>query len=275
MSRYPLSVIIVNWNTWNLLRDCVGSLNDEKGIGSEIIVVDNGSTDGSPDRLKVEFPEVLLVANRGNHGFTTASNQGIRVSQGEYVLLLNSDTWIPKGSMALLVHFMNEHPEAGACGPRLVRPDGTPQPYAFGRDPTVNYLLTRWFYRLLFHRYLHDWTTDHIQEVDWVSGACLMVRREIIDQIGLLDENFFMYFEDNDWCLRMRQHGWKIYYNPRVSVIHHGGQSLGQNPAAHRAYYRSLKYFYEKHYGPLARLLLKVSLIPYRWSCRNEHADRH
>jgi GT2 family glycosyltransferase len=160
---------------------------------------------------------------------------------------------------------MEQHPEAGACGPRLIGPDGKPQAFAFGGDPTLKYLLWRGLNRLLWHRSLHNWETDQVQEVDWVSGACLLVRREIIDQIGLLDENIFMYFEDNDWCLRMRACGWKVYHNSPVSIIHTGGKSLSQNMAARLAYYKSLDYFYSKHYGPLARFLVRVCLVPYRF----------
>jgi hypothetical protein len=164
---------------------------------------------------------------------------------------------------------MDAQPGAGACSPQLLRPDGSPQPYTFGDDPSLKYLLRRGLNRLLRHRYLHNWATDAIQEVDWVSGACLMVRRQAIDQVGGLDENIFMYFEDNDWCLRIRQAGWKIYYNPQVSITHLGGQSLAQNPAARRGYYRSLDYFYTKHYGSFTRFLLRVGLIPYRLLTRS------
>ena len=216
-----------------------------------------------------EFPTVHLIQNTANLGFARANNQGIQASQGRYVLLLNSDTVVLEGALTGLVHFMDQHSDAGACGPRLLRPNGTPQPYAFGGDPTLGYLLARGLNRLLLRRYLHDWATDATQEVDWVSGACLMVRRRAIEQAGLLDENIFMYFEDNDWCLRIRKVGWKVYYNPQASIVHIGGQSLAQNPSARHVYYRSLTYFYAKHYGSLARLLLRVSLLPYRLLVRH------
>jgi GT2 family glycosyltransferase len=159
---------------------------------------------------------------------------------------------------------MEARAEVGACSPRLLRPDGAPQPFAFGGDPTFKYLLARGLNRLLFRRYLHDWATNTPQEVDWVSGACLLVRRQTVERVGGLDENIFMYFEDNDWCLRIRQAGWKICYNPQVSIIHLGGQSLARNPTARQAYYRSLEYFYSKHYGRTARLLLHFGLITYK-----------
>ena len=211
-----------------------------------------------------EFPQVQLLRNDTNLGFTRANNQGIRCSQGRYVLLLNSDTVVPHGTLARMAQFMDTHPEAGVVGPRLVLSDGTPQPYTFGDDPTPLYLLRRGLTQALFQRYLHDWRTDAIQAVDWVSGACLLARRAAIDQVGLLDEHIFMYFEDNDWCLRIRKGGWKVYYNPKVEIVHLGGQSLAQSPQAQRAYYRSLDYFYRKHYGPVPWLMLQVMLRLYR-----------
>ncbi len=264
-STSGLSVVIVSWNTAALLRGCLTSLLTSPTGGSiEVIVVDNDSSDGSANLVQRDFPGVQLVRNRSNTGFASANNQGIVASRGLYVLLLNSDALLPPGAATSLVEFMEQYPGVGASGPRLVRPDGRPQEFSFGGDPTLGYLLRRALSSLLWRRPLHDWNTDQVQEVDWVSGACLLARREAIDQVGLLDENYFMYFEDNDWCLRMRGGGWKVYYNPRVSVTHVGGQSLIQNPAAQRAYYRSLDYFYAKHYGPLARVLLRVSLVPYR-----------
>ncbi len=260
-----LSIVIVNWNTSDLLNRCLASLlRCPQRCSFEVIVVDNASSDGSSEMVMREFPMVRLIQNTTNLGFARANNQGIQASQGRYVLLLNSDTVVPEGTLASLASFMDQHPDAGACGPRLLRPDGTPQPYAFGGDPTLGYLLARGLKQLLLHRYLHDWATDTVQKVDWVSGACLLVRRQAIEQVGLLDENIFMYFEDNDWCLRMRKAGWKVYYNPRVEVIHIGGQSLAKNPSAQRSYYRSLEYFYAKHYGLLAGWLLRVALMPYR-----------
>jgi hypothetical protein len=264
-SRPYLSIIIVNWNTLALLRDCLSSLAaSELHDRCEIIVVDNGSHDGSPDMVRRAFGRVRLLANRDNLGFARANNQGIAASQGRYVLLLNSDTRMPAGTLAALLAFMEQHPEAGVCSPRLQHPDGQPQVFAFGADPTPGYLLRRGLWRLLLRRGLHDWATPHTLTVDWVSGACMLVRRAAIEQAGMLDEAIFMYFEDNDWCLRIRRQGWRVYYYPRVAVIHLGGQSLAHNPAARAAYYTSLRYFYAKHYGWQARLWLAGALWLYR-----------
>jgi len=145
-----------------------------------------------------------------------------------------------------------------------VRPDGSPQPYAFGGDPTIGYLLARGLNRLLFRRYLHDWAPAAAQPVDWLSGACILVRRAAVEQAGPLDENIFMYFEDNDWCLRLRQAGWQIYLVPQVQVVHLGGQSLARNPAARGLYAQSLRYFYRKHYSAPAQWLLRLLLPLYQ-----------
>jgi N-acetylglucosaminyl-diphospho-decaprenol L-rhamnosyltransferase len=265
-----LSIVITSWNTSDLLKRCLASLlRCPQRCYFEVIVTDNASTDGSSEMVMREFPTVRLIQNMANLGFARANNRGIQASRGRYILLLNSDTVVPEGALARLTSFMDQHPDVGASGPRLLRPDGAPQPYSFGGDPTLRYLLARDLKQALFHRHLHDWGTDIVQEVDWVSGACLLVRRQAIEQVGLLDENIFMYFEDTDWCLRMRRAGWKVYYNPGVEVIHIGGQSLAKNPSAQRSYYRSLEYFYAKHYGLLPRLLLRVALMPHHW--RGKH----
>ena len=267
MAALTLSIIILNWNTCALLRDCLRALG-ALPPDWELIIVDNASTDGSADMVARDFPAVQLIRNPENLGFARANNQGLCLSQRQYVLLLNSDTVVKPGALTALVRFMDEHPKAGVVSPRLLCPDGAPQPYAFGGDPTLWYLLRRGVNQLLFHRYLHDWATGLVQEVDWVSGACMLVRREAIEQVGLLDENMFMYFEDNDWCLRMRKAGWKVYYNPQVEITHIGGQSLAKNPKARKAYYSSLRYFYARHYSPVSRFLLDLFLVPYQWIMR-------
>lgn len=272
MTQPTLSIIILNWNGCDLLRDCLRSVQDNvrmfQPADVETFVVDNASTDGSVEMVRAAFREVRLIVNAENLGFARANNVGIVASRGRYALLLNNDTVVPTGALAGLVAFMEAHPDAGAVGPQLLGPDGAAQPYAFGGDPTLGYLLRRGINRLLFGRPLHDWATNVIQPVDWVSGACLLVRRAAIDRAGLLDEQIFMYFEDNDWCLRIRRAGWRVYYDPQIAITHIGGQSLAHNPAARRAYYESLRYFYAKHYGPRALAVLNVCLPFYRYFLR-------
>jgi GT2 family glycosyltransferase len=264
-----LSVAVVAWNTARLLAECLASLRvAPAGRDVEIIVVDNASTDDSVEVVRRQFPGARLICNATNGGFARACNQAIAASRGRYVMLLNSDTLVSPAAIDGLITFMDRHPALGVCGPRLTRPDGRTQAFGFGRDPTLPYLLRRGLSRLLLDRALHDWQTPDVQEVDWVSGACLVARRQAIEQVGGLDEAMFLYFEDNDWCLRMRQAGWKVAYNPRVCVTHIGAQSAMQNPDAPGAYYRSLERFYAKHYGTLARLVLRCCLAPYRRMAR-------
>lgn len=252
-----LSIVIVNWNTAGLTLDCLRSLHAARAaISFDVTVVDNGSSDDSVARIAAERPDVRLIRNAENRGFAAANNQGIAMTDGRYVLLLNSDTLASRAALEHLVAFLDAHPQAGACAPRLLQADGRVQPFAFGGDPTPLYLARRGLAKR-FGRALHDWNTGRTQEVDWVSGACLMVRRAAIEQAGPLDETMFMYFEDNDWCLRMRRRGWRIFYVPEVAITHLGGGS-GAGADAARAYRDSLRHFYRKHYGPLAQLWLSA-----------------
>jgi len=262
-----LSVIIVTWNVRELALACLRALPEAltpaptgaaqtSPLPHEIIVVDNASTDGTAGLLRSDYPHVQLLENSENLGFARANNRALALARGRYVVLLNADTEPRPGSLAAMIRFMDAHARCGAASPRLVRPDGAPQPYAFGKDPSPLYLLCR----ALAHRrgtYLHDWAVREPVQVDWVSGACLVARRETVAQVGGLDERIFMYFEDNDWCRRMRAAGWEVWYNPGAEVKHIGGASLGQNPHARAAYYESLVYFYRKHYGRLPAAILR------------------
>jgi GT2 family glycosyltransferase len=253
-----LSVIVVSWNVRDLLRDCLLALPAATaGLVAEVIVVDNASDDGSAEMVEAAFPRVMLLRNDANVGFARANNRGMAAARGRHLVLLNSDTVAHPNSITDMVRFLDERPRAGAASPRLLRPDGTPQPYAFGDDPTPRYLLRR----ALAHkrrRHLHDWDAGEPIEAGWVSGACLVARREAVEQVGGLDERIFMYFEDNDWCRRMRLRGWEVWYNPRAEITHIGGAGLNQNPRARAAYYESLAYFYRKHYGPIAGAIMRL-----------------
>jgi len=265
-SSVDISIVIVNWNTRELLRKCLTSVvvHAPSNAAVEVIVIDNGSQDGSVAMVEQEFPAVRKILNSQNVGFSKANNQGILSSKSTYILLLNSDALLLKNSLDDFLSFMNQHTDVAACGPHLIRPDGSVQPFLFGDDPAPGYLLRRAFNRLLLHQPLHNWNTTQTIEVDWVSGACLFVRRQAVNSVGLLDENIFMYFEDNDWCLRMRKKGWKVFYNPEITVLHVGGQSLIKNHEAQKAYYRSLVYFYRKHYSFFSFFLLRIVLNLYR-----------
>lgn len=253
-----LSIVIVTWNVRQVLVACLAALPAATaGVSTEVIVVDNDSADGTAEYAAGKLPNIQVLVNHENAGFARANNQGLARGQGRYSALLNPDTEPRPGSLAKMVNFMDAHPRAGAASPRLLLASGRPQPYAYGSDPTPLYLLRR----ALVHRrgaFLHDWGVARPVQVDWVSGACLIVRREATERVGGLDEAMFMYFEDNDWCRRMRLAGWQVWYNPAAEVIHIGGASLNQNPQARAAYYRSLAYFYRKHYGRVAGAIMAV-----------------
>lgn len=262
--KVDLTVIIVSWNTATILCRCLNALHTNiGGLSTQIIVIDNASQDGSAEMIEKHFPQVQLIRNQDNVGFSKANNQGITQARGRYVLLLNSDALVQPETLSFLLQFMETHREIGACSPRLRMQSGDAQAYAFGDDPSLAYLLRRGLSRLFLNRPIHNWDVPYPIATDWVSGACLLLRREVVEQIEGFDESFFMYFEDADLCLRIRQHGWQIFYVPQVDVIHLGGQSLRQNPKAQRAYQQSLIYFYTKHYSALAYYLLITFLATY------------
>ncbi len=270
-----MEIVIVSFNTAHLLADCLCSIpQGAEELDYRTIVVDNGSKDGSAEMLARDFPHVRLIQNSRNRGFGAANNQGIHASTGRYVVLLNSDTRVLPGALKRLVDFMEARPQAGACGPRLARPDGRTQPFAFGGDPTPRYLFARGWTRLIQHRPLHDWETQQPQPVDWVSAACLIARSEALEQIGGFDERYFMYFEDNDLCLRLRRAGWQVWYDPDATITHLGGGSV-QADAITQWYDASLRYFYRKHYATLARLALEMMLPFYRRLRDSESAHAH
>ena len=227
-----VSIIIVSYNTRKLLADCLATISaGVQGFSAETLVVDNASSDGSGDMVARDFDWVRLIHNNRNAGFAAANNMAIREAKGRYILLLNSDTRLYPGAVAQMIRFMDEHPRVGYCGPCLLNPDGSHQPSA-RRFPTV---LSAGFSTLgLTHRFpscrhtsdLHGLHGDRRHfRADWLSGACLMVRRSVLSQVGLLDEGFFMYFEETDWCRSMAQRGWEGWYVPTAKVVHLGAVS--------------------------------------------------
>lgn len=260
-----LSVLITSWNAKQVLLDCLKTLPAACARHtSEVIVVDNASADGTSEAVQALAEPIRLVRLEHNRGFSAGNNAGLPLCRGRYVILLNSDTLVPPQAFDALIAFMDAHPQAGMCGPRLEHPNRQTQAFAFGGDPTLAYLLRRQITRLLFKRPLHDWNTRAIQPVDWVAGTALLARQAVIQAIGGLDENFYAYFEDNDWCRRARLAGWQVYYVPTVTIIHLGGYSLRKDPAARQAYLNSLRYFYRKHYPPLAQGLLDLLTPVYQ-----------
>ena len=260
-----LSIIIVTWNVREQVQACLQSLDvAHLPLDWEVILFDNASQDGTAAMVRADFPSVRLITSGENLGYGAGNNRAAAHARGDYLLLLNPDTLVSQGAILALLDFMDAHPRAGACSPRLILPDGSPQPVTFGEDPKPGYLLRRGWQRLVHGRALHNGDVSSPQPMPWVSGAAMLVRREAWEQVGGFDEGFFMYFEDNDLCLRMREQGWEIWYNPTISIVHLGGQSARHMAFSGRTYQQSLIYFYRKHYGPLAATFLRGALAAYR-----------
>jgi len=252
-----LSVIIVSYNSAAYLDWCLDSLDRYlDGVSSEVCVVDNTSTDGSPDRVR-RRPHVQLVANAANRGFAAAVNQGLAATTGRFVLWLNPDSALLDAGVRGLLDHLEAHPEVGIVGPRILDPDGSLQRSARAfpsYDWAVGHrhsLLTRLFPNNPYSRryLLVDLDPANPRDVDWVSGACLLHRRDLVTRIGGLDEIFFMYCEDVDFCLRARQAGWTVHYHPGLQVVHQVAGSTRQRSRAMLVErHRSLWRYYKKHF---------------------------
>lgn len=253
-----LSIIIVNYNTRQLTLDCLQSVYRSQGSYTyEAIVIDNASTDDSVSRIQAEYPQAQLISNDDNVGFSRANNQGIRIAKGRYILLLNSDTIVEPLTLNTMITFMDTHPDCGASGCKVVLPDGSldkacrrgfPTPsasfyYAFGIAklfPT----------KPRFNQYqLGYLSPDETYPIDCLVGAFMMVRREAIDQVGMLDEEFFMYGEDIDWCYRIKKADWQIYYVAETKITHYKGASSRRKPfKIIYEFHRAMHLFHRKHY---------------------------
>jgi len=280
MRAHKLSIIIVSWNVKDLLRRCLNSVIESLRSGEgqqlswQLIVVDNASTDGSEAMLREEFPQVHLIANEENVGFTRGNNQGIAFSDGRYVVLLNPDTEIVGHALEEMVAYMEAHHQVGALGPQLLDPDGQVQS-SRRRFPSLStaYMestfLQQWFPEsdILRRYYVLDSSDDETQAVDWVVGACLLMRREALEEVGPLDERFFMYSEELDWCYRVKKLGWRVVYLPTAQVIHHLGKSSEQVlPVRHIQFQRSKVLFFKKHHGYWKGEILRLFLLAtYLW----------
>jgi N-acetylglucosaminyl-diphospho-decaprenol L-rhamnosyltransferase len=259
-----LSIVILNYNTREPLRACLASLQSEGStslaggpIQAEAIVVDNASSDGSADMVEAEFMWASLIRSPRNGGFAYGNNQALRRARGTAIMLLNPDASLPVGSIARLLERLAAHSDAGIIGPKLLKPNGSMHLACRRSFPTPSIA----FYRLSglsrlfprsprFGRYnLTFVDPDLAIEVDSVCGACLLVRRSVMDRIGLLDERFFMYAEDLDWCLRTREAGWTVRYEPDIVVQHqHGAASRKRALRTTYHFFRAMDLFYRKHY---------------------------
>ena len=275
-----LGIVIVNYNTRDLLRTCLQTVYASEGdLAYRVCVVDNASSDNSAEMVRAEFPQVLLIANQENRGYPTANNQGLRAfgfpdgrDAPRYALLLNPDTEVPSEGLAKMVAYVEDRPDVGIAGPRLVLRDGSLDLACRRSFPSIDVA----FYRLSglarcfprsrrFGRYNLTYL-DPLQEteVDAVVGAFMLVRHEVIRQVGLMDEAFFMYGEDLDWCYRAKEAGWKVYYTPDVTVLHVKRAASRHSPRARVEFWRAMRVFYDKHYAAetsWAVHLLVVSVI--------------
>ena len=264
----PATLLILNYNTAALTLACIDQALPLLDRGWQILVVDNGSTDDSVGAIASRYPQVEMIETGRNLGFAGGNNAGLARARGGVIVLMNSDVIAAPETLRELESAIMAEEWLGALSPRLVTRDGTPQAFAFGDAPSLPYLLRRGVGRLLGLRPLHDWAVSIPIEPEWISAACLAVRHEIIEQIGGLDERFFLYFEDTDWCLRMRKAGWRVRYDPRWSVVHLGGASEPGRITANQLYRESLLAFYRKHYAPVTVACLATALHLYQWLFR-------
>ena len=263
-----LSVIIVNWNVRDLLRECLHSLDAGRGaLALEVIVVDSASADGSVEMIRAEFPWVRLIPCDENVGFPRGNNLGLAEARGDYLLLLNPDTVVLGDALAVMRDYLVAHPTVGAIGPQLLNPDGTVQS-SRRRFPTLatGFFESTWLQGLapgvLRRYYALDLPDDATAEVDWLVGACIMVPRAVYERIGGLDEGYFMYSEELDWCRRIVAAGWRVVYHPAAQVIHHVGQSSDQAVTArHVNFQRAKLRYYRKYHGRAAAGALRLFLL--------------
>ena len=259
-----VTAVVVSFNTRDDLRRCLASLRAHAGLPCKVVVVDNASGDASADMVRGEFPEARLIRNRENVGFSRANNQGLREAAGAYVLILNSDAELTPGALPALVALLDAQPRVAAVGPRTLNPDGTVQ-VSFGPALTP---LAEWRQRRLVRGVRRrdpaalaeaEARAAVEREPDWVSGSCLLGRKQALDAVGGFDESFFLYEEDVDLCLRLRRAGWSIVFTPAAAVVHHLGRSMETDPGRARLeYHRSHLRYYRKHNGPIPSAVLRL-----------------
>jgi GT2 family glycosyltransferase len=266
-----LSIIIVGWNVCDDLVRCLRSV--ERHAPSEpceVIVIDNASVDGTVDTVRREFPHVTVLANGENRGFAAANNQGLARATGRYILLLNPDTVVRTGALDTMIQYMEVHEDVGVCGPLLLNSDGSIQA-SVRRFPNFRSALYRntifrniGLFRTDYRRFMMcDFTYDRLCEVDQVMGAALMTRRSVVEQIGRLDERFFMYFEEVDFCYRVRRAGWRVTFIPQAQITHRGQASAEQIPvAAEIMMLTSMVAYFRRHRGPLATAGFNILFKP-------------
>ncbi len=278
MTSPLISVIIVNWNTRALLAQAIQSVLQTAGkLHTEIIVVDNGSTDGSQAMLASRFPLVSLLQNQDNAGFARANNQGAAIARGQYLLLLNSDASLYPNALSAMLEIMQAHPKAGIVGANLRNPDGSFQA-SHTPFPTLwqEFLILSGLGRALYGTYYPSRGPQETlgpQPVDYIEGACMLIRREPYRALGGMDEGYFMYAEEVDLCYTFRRHGWEVWYQPAARVLHHGGGSSRHRHTAREGdLYQSRVRFFRKNYGdrPAEALKAQIYLLTcLKWAGHN------
>jgi GT2 family glycosyltransferase len=269
-----LSIVIVSWNVRDLLQACLESIQASHCESQpEVIVVDSASSDGAPQMVRRQFPWAHLIEAGHNVGFSKGNNMGIEASTGRYVLLLNPDTKIIGEALSEMIGYMESHPQVGVLGPQLLNEDMSVQS-SRRRFPTLwtAFFESTWLQpyaprRIIDTYTMRDHSDDQVTEVDWVTGAAMLVRRQVIEQIGGFDEGFFMYSEELDWQRRIRSGGWQIIYFPQAQIIHYGGKSSEQAVAQRHIYFQTSKIrYFRKYHGEVAGVVLRIFLLAnYVW----------
>lgn len=267
-----VSIIIVSWNTRDILRECLRSVYQEtRQISFEVIVIDNASSDSSAGMVKEEFPQVLLIENTANKGFAAANNQGMEIARGRYLLLLNPDTIVLDGAIPKAIYYADSHSDVAVVGCQVWESETTVQQTCF-RFPSVLSLLMqksglcRMFprSRLFGRETMAEWRRDTEREVDVVSGMFMLVRREAIDQVGLMDEDYFVYAEETDWCWRFWQAGWRCVFTPVARIIHRDGGSKSTEKVSIKMFVqqqKSLLIFHRKQLGRFSWITAKIIYV--------------
>lgn len=269
-----LSISIVNTSNRELLKNCLGSIYHSQlsQFRIEVIVVDNASNDGSPEMVKELYPQVVLIENNKREGFSSNHNKAIRISQGKYILVLNEDTILEKGALKNTIEFMNSNNQIGVMGCKAYFPDGGMQ-YTCGRFPKYMWELLRLTLGIIIPikfkytswKFMHDFDYSENKEVDWVCGVYFVIRRDLIEIIGYLDDNIFIYYEDVEYCMRMRSKTpYKVCFNPDIIITHYQGMS--NNPNSYWSLAQNVKsgaYYFGKLYGKRASMLFYFTCLTF------------
>ena len=273
-----VSIIIVNWNTKDLLRNCIKSIYQQSGsVVYEVVVVDNASSDGSVGMVRSEFPQVKVIVEKSNRGYAVAVNEGIVISTGRYVLVLNSDILICDSAVEKTVHYADKNLAAAVIGCQVFDGRGVLSMSCFRFPSVLNVALDAFWLNKIFknnrffdRELIPEWTRDSEREVDVIEGMFMLVRRQAIDTVGLMDESYFFFFEETDWCYRFAKAGWKMMFWPGAKIIHIHGGGQSQKKAGIRLavqYTKNLLIFFRKHYSWAEYFLARV-LLTFRSGCR-------